>query len=392
MDEDQGKLLVVDDNEMNRDMLSRRLARRGYSVSTAEDGYKALEEIDAETFDVVLLDIMMPGIDGFEVLEKIRETRAAADLPVIMATAKEGSEDIVRALKMGANDYVTKPLDFPVVLARVQTQLSLKKSKEALVTAHARMKEDLEAAARFQHSLLPESPPDTDRATFAWLYEPCTELGGDSLSVFPIDDDHICMYLLDVSGHGVPSALLSVSVTYSLSARASLGSLITRLGKAGPQISAPKDVAGRLNELYPMASNNNHYFTLAFGILDLAERRVHCVTAGHPGPALVRPGQPGRILDTPNLPVGMIPGASYDDIVIDLSPGDRLYFYSDGLVEAANSVGEEFGKDRILAAAESSLEESLEQSLRVMVEQTTEWQGGKDFDDDLSILAVEIPV
>jgi sigma-B regulation protein RsbU (phosphoserine phosphatase) len=88
----------------------------------------------------------------------------------------------------------------------------------------------------------------------------------------------------------------------------------------------------------------------------------------------------------------MIPGASYDDIVIDLSPGDRLYFYSDGLVEAANSMGEEFGKERILAAAESSLEESLEQSLRVMVEQTTEWQGGKDFDDDLSILAVEIPV
>ncbi len=392
MDEDQGKLLVVDDNEMNRDMLSRRLARRGYSVSTAEDGYKALEEIAAETFDVVLLDIMMPGIDGFEVLEKIRETRAAADLPVIMATAKEGSEDIVRALKMGANDYVTKPLDFPVVLARVRTQVSLKKSKEALVTAHARMKEDLEAAARFQHPLLPESPPDTDRATFAWLYEPCTELGGDSLSVFPIDDDHICMYLLDVSGHGVPSALLSVSVTYSLSARASLGSLITRLGKAGPQISAPKDVAGRLNELYPMASNNNHYFTLAFGILDLAERRVHCVTAGHPGPALVRPGQPGRILDTPNLPVGMIPGASYDDIVIDLSPGDRLYFYSDGLVEAANSMGEEFGKERILAAAESSLEESLEQSLRVMVDRTIEWQGGKDFDDDLSILAVEIPV
>jgi sigma-B regulation protein RsbU (phosphoserine phosphatase) len=381
MDESQGKLLVVDDNEMNRDMLSRRLARRGYSVSTAEDGYKALELIDAETFDVVLLDIMMPGIDGFQVLEKIRETRAAADLPVIMATAKEGSEDIVRALKMGANDYVTKPLDFPVVLARVQTQLSLKKSKE-----------DLEAAARFQHSLLPESSPDTDKATFAWLYEPCTELGGDSLSVFPIDGDHICMYLLDVSGHGVPSALLSVSVTYSLSARASLGSLITRPGEAGHRISAPKDVAGRLNELYPMASNNNHYFTLAFGILDLVEKRLHCVTAGHPGPALVRPGQSGQIFDTPNLPVGMIAGASYDDIVIDLAPGDRLYFYSDGLVEAADSEGEEFGKDRILTAAEASLEQSLEQSLHTIVEQVTEWQGHKNFDDDLSILAVEIPV
>jgi len=118
-----GKLLVVDDNEMNRDMLSRRLSRRGHTVVMAENGQKALELIEQQSFDVILLDIMMPGISGIEVLEIIRRSYSASDLPVIMATAKADSEDVVAALKLGANDYVIKPLDFPIVLARVQAQL-----------------------------------------------------------------------------------------------------------------------------------------------------------------------------------------------------------------------------------------------------------------------------
>ena len=118
-----GKLLVVDDNEMNRDMLSRRLSRRGHTVVMADNGQKALELIEQQSFDVVLLDIMMPGISGIEVLEIIRRSYSASDLPVIMATAKADSEDVVAALKLGANDFVIKPLDFPIVLARVQAQL-----------------------------------------------------------------------------------------------------------------------------------------------------------------------------------------------------------------------------------------------------------------------------
>jgi len=124
------RLLVVDDNEMNRDMLSRRLIKQGYAVATAEDGYRALEMIAAERFDLVLLDIMMPGISGLEVLEKLRTQHSVADLPIIMATAKDQSEDTVQALGLGANDYVTKPIDFPVVIARVKTQLSLKHAVE----------------------------------------------------------------------------------------------------------------------------------------------------------------------------------------------------------------------------------------------------------------------
>jgi class 3 adenylate cyclase len=132
MDTAQGALLVVDDNEMNRDMLARRLGRRGYTVAVAADGYQALAMLEEQRFDLVLLDIMMPGISGLDVLKTIRARHSVAELPVIMATAKDQSSDIVEALQLGANDYVTKPLDFPVVLARAQTQLALKRAMEEI--------------------------------------------------------------------------------------------------------------------------------------------------------------------------------------------------------------------------------------------------------------------
>ena len=124
------RLLVVDDNEMNRDMLSRRLKSKGYAVEMAEDGQQALDMLGKEPFDLILLDVMMPGISGLDVLRAVRQTKSRADLPIIMATAKDQSDDIVEALKLGANDYVTKPIDFPVCLARVQSQLALKRAQD----------------------------------------------------------------------------------------------------------------------------------------------------------------------------------------------------------------------------------------------------------------------
>ena len=142
---DHGSLLVVDDNEINRDVLSRRLVQRGYHVAVAADGRQALEMLMTQPFDLVLLDIMMPGMSGFEVLTILREAHSAAELPVIMATASDQSRDIVAAMTLGANDYVTKPLDFPVVLARIRTQLSLKRAIQEI----QRLAEQLELRNRF---------------------------------------------------------------------------------------------------------------------------------------------------------------------------------------------------------------------------------------------------
>src|SRR5438093_1009517 len=205
------RILLIEDNEMNRDILSRRLARRGYQVEVAPDARTALQLLAGSAFDLVLLDVMMPEVDGFQVLGELRRTRSLAELPVIMATARDRSEDVVRALELGANDYVTKPLDFAVVHARVRTQLELQRARRALERANLRMRRDLEAGARIQRALIPQAAPALPGVAVAWAFEPCAELGGDIFDVFEFGDGWLGLYLLDVSGHGVPAALTSVT-------------------------------------------------------------------------------------------------------------------------------------------------------------------------------------
>ncbi len=261
----EGPLLVVDDDEMNRDMLSRRLRRRGHDVEVACDGAEALEKIAERQFDLVLLDVMMPGIDGLQVLEEVRRTQDMGDLPIIMATAKDESEDIVHALKLGANDYVTKPLDFPVVQARVRTQLALKRARRELEATRQRMKSDLLAAAKVQNALMPQSLPELDGASFAWRFLPCDELAGDILDVFWLGERRVGLYLLDVSGHGVPAALLSVTLNRILPHLEEASLLIDESSRPDENVLlSPARVAGRLNTRFPMNPETRQYFTITY--------------------------------------------------------------------------------------------------------------------------------
>ncbi len=160
---DSAHLLVVDDNENNRDMLSRRLRRQGFVVDVAEGGREALAKIEGSQIELVLLDVMMPGMSGIEVLKEIRITRSIEELPVIMATARSDSQDIIEALELKANDYVVKPIDFPVLLARVRTQLSLRRMAELkndfLRIASHDLKGPIHAILSSASLLMSELPP-----------------------------------------------------------------------------------------------------------------------------------------------------------------------------------------------------------------------------------------
>jgi len=391
-DEQSGTLLVVDDNEMNRDMLSRRLAKRGHQVLVAEDGHRALEMIDEHDFDVILLDIMMPGLDGYEVLEKIREQHGPVDLPVIMATAKDESQDIVRALNLGANDYVTKPFDFPVVRARVATQVALKKSQQALAKALARIKRNLDAAARIQQSFLPTEDPGFEGVRFAWKYEPCDELAGDTLNVIPLDDTHVAVYVLDVSGHGVASSLLSVALSRLMTRLTASDSILW--DEADDRPSTPSEVVDELARRFPYDIETGQYFTLAYGVLDVKRKQLTYTSAGHVPLILARPGSNAAQLDSTGPPVALVPSeimpSVYTESVVDLAPGDRLYLYSDGISEAANPEEEQFGEERLGELLTELLPQSLNDTLGLLVDRVRSWCGGADFDDDVTVLAIEI--
>src|SRR5215831_4326746 len=194
MNAESSSILIVDDEELNSEGLARRLQGRGFATTVAKSGREAIELLGGRRFDLVLLDIMMPGMTGLEVLKFLRRVDSLIDLPIIMVTARGESEDMVEALELGANDYVTKPLDFPVVLARIRTQLALRRAvsqvkelegkldahnrelraaTEGLAAAHDRHTRDLESAARVQRTFLPSVPPEVPGARFAWAFEPC---------------------------------------------------------------------------------------------------------------------------------------------------------------------------------------------------------------------------
>jgi sigma-B regulation protein RsbU (phosphoserine phosphatase) len=373
-------------------MLSRRLARKGHEVEVAEDGSRALEMIAQTEYDVVLLDIMMPGIDGYQVLENLREDHDSGDLPVIMATAKDASEDIVAALKLGANDYVTKPFDFPVVRARVATQLALKRSQQALAAAHARMKKDLEAAARIQQSFLPTEDPKIPGVLFSWRYEPCDELAGDTLNIVPLDDRYTAVYVLDVSGHGVPSSLMSVTLSRLMTRGAESDSILW--DEAEDRFSTPVEVMNELARRFPYDIETGQYFTLAYGVLDSADRKLHYASAGHVPLILVRPGAGPTQYGTTGPPVALVPESimpsEFEETVIQLEPGDRVYLYSDGIPEASDADDEQFGEDRLADTLYELLDADLDDSITSVVERVRTWSGEAGFDDDVTMLALEI--
>jgi sigma-B regulation protein RsbU (phosphoserine phosphatase) len=329
---------------------------------------------------------------GLQVLETVRRTYSVADLPIIMTTARDQRADVVRALELGANDYVTKPLDFPVVLARVHTQLSLKRAKRALETAHARMKTDLQAAAKLQRALMPRSLPAVDGARFAWRFQPCNELAGDILDIVQLDESSIGLYLLDVSGHGVQAALLSVTLSRVLSHMAD-GSVLrqeARDGRHSSPILRPAEVAEQLNRRFPMDATTNQYFTFLYGVLDLKTQTFHHASAGHPGPLHLHRGGEPTVLDASGFAIGWFPDVHYDEQSTSLSPGDRLYFYSDGVIEASNAKGEQFDRSRLIETLRQTHTASLEDSLDTLLNRVSSWCGDAGPADDISVVGIEI--
>jgi sigma-B regulation protein RsbU (phosphoserine phosphatase) len=302
-------LLLVDDDDLTRNLLARYLEKNGFAVRGLANGVEALACIENGGNTLVLLDILMDGLGGLELLSQVRQRYSATDLPIIMATSRDESQEVVEALKLGANDYVTKPFDFPVVLARVQTQLSLKRSVDQirsleqqlelqnaeLEAANRRMKQDLAAAARVQTALLPGTAPELPTTRFAWEFKPCKELAGDLLSIIPVDGHRVALYVLDVVDHGVAAALLAVMVNRVLG----------QLHLSEDRLAVPAEVAAHLNREFSWDPQTEQFFTLLYGVLETNTGEFRFVTAGHPGPIHLARGAQAQSLMRPGSPIGL---------------------------------------------------------------------------------------
>lgn len=275
------------------------------------------------------------------------------------------------------------------ITARKNAEEALRQATSELEAVNRRMKMELDRAARIQQALLPPDDQEFEGVRFCWRFRPCVELAGDGLNVIPLSGEKIAFYVIDVSGHGVAAALLSFTLNRWLS-------LLIGLDRAAPAatgesttIVSPAAVAHRLNRQFPMTDENPQYFTMLYGVLEQRSGDFRYVSAGHPGPILVPGSGEAVCLESQGFPVGLLPEASFQDQSLRLHPGDRLYLYTDGLAEAANAQGEEFGMGRFRSRLLVGRELSLPQSLDAVVCALDEWRGEEPLRDDVTLLALE---
>ena len=380
MTPEQKLILVVDDTPLNISVITGAL-KDTYRTKVATNGPKALAIAAAdEKPDLILLDVMMPEMDGYEVCRRLKADPTTREIPVIFLTAQTEAEDETRGFEVGAVDYVHKPFSPAVMKARVHTHLVLRETREKLAQQLLAIQKELETARLIQQSILPETVPQIVGLDIAARYVPMASVAGDFYDFIVVDDKHVGILVADVSGHGMPAALIASMLKIALAAQA---------GHADD----PARVLHGLNQAL-CGKFQHHYVTAAYVYVDMEKRTLKYAGAGHP-PLLMWGGASNGVREvTENgLFLGKFDFATYSSVEVPLALGDRGLLYTDGISETNNPQGVEFGTEyfrKFLAAEKNG---STDQFADGLLEELARWSArGKDedLDDDITMVAIHV--
>jgi sigma-B regulation protein RsbU (phosphoserine phosphatase) len=395
------RILIAEDERITRMTLARHLQGWGHEVTATEDGQQAWEQLEAGEFDIVITDWEMPRLSGVDLVRRIRATPRAAYTYLIILTSRSDKSDVVNGIEAGADDFVSKPFDREELRVRllageriVRLERTLTKQNDELRDANARIKSGLDAAARVQQSMLPRQNIVTDHVRTAWKYVPTDELAGDAVGLYLIDDRYLVAYVLDVSGHGVPAALLSVSAMHALEPVPEEASLIRDTKAAGElgTVQRPARVAFELNRRFRAGENDGRYLTMILCVLDTHTGRLHLTSAGHPPPFILRGSESIPVPEAGGFPIATVDDSEYEDAVVQLQPGDRLCLFSDGILEQFDGPGpdrNQFGDERLMPSLVDRRTLPIDQVVTGVVDDLSKWAGGETFTDDVSLVIVE---
>ncbi len=387
-DQNLGRILVVDDNEMNRDILMRHLERQGHQVTSSDSGAKALQMLTEEIYDLVLLDILMPGLNGYQVLEKMKADSVLREIPVIMISALDETDSVVHCISLGAEDYLPKSFDPILLKARISACLSKKhyrdqeqKYMKALLETQRQLERELAEAADYVKELLPK-PPLEGPFRADWIFQPSAKLGGDCFDYHWAEPGKLAVFLLDVSGHGIGAALLSVSVMNVLRSQ----------GLPHTDFTDPAAVLGSLNQHFQMENQNNMYFTIWYGVWTPATGELKFACAGSPPALLLAPdsnSEPAE-LGTPDMIVGVDSDYTYENRQVKVLPGSRLYLFSDGVYEVRKASGKMMAFRELTELLAHQARQGADSTVEAVLQQIRGIAGADHFDDDFSLLEVTL--
>lgn len=373
-------LLLVDDDAENIQVVHSML-KDDYKIRVAKSGAKALELASVEPLpDLILLDVIMPEIDGYEACSRLKADRKTRDIPVIFLTGKTDVADEALGFAVGAVDYIHKPFSPPIVTARVRTHLMLRDAHETVHQQLLTLNRELEMARQIQLSILPQQTPRIHGLEIEARYVPMNSVAGDFYDFLVVDDEHVGILIADVSGHGLPSALIASMLQTALAAQRA-------------NASDPAQVLSGLNRALCGKFLNNYYVTAAYLFVDMEHATVNYGGAAHP--PLVQWRSRTRCVDEcveNGLMLGPFSTATYSAVTFPLEEGDRIVLVTDGIIEAKDSSNEEFGMERLRQIVQSNHGLPIGRFSDTVIGEITRWCGqgfGASQSDDITLLAID---
>jgi phosphoserine phosphatase RsbU/P len=371
------RVLLVDDAKANLDILVEGL-KSDYKLSLALNGEMALQIAVRTPPDLVLLDIVMPGLDGYEVCRRLRQRPETAEVPIMFLSSLEEVQHKTRGFEAGANDYLTKPFEMLEVKARVRSLLKAKAYNDAVKEQIA---SELRIAREIQMGMLPHDFGEAERAygvEFGAVLEPAREVGGDLYGVCAAEPGRLVLFLGDVSGKGIPASMFMVRAI-------SLAQLLAR------EIADPERILARLNDELAADNPSGMFVTFLCGVYEPVSRRLALANAGHCRPVLLPAGEAPRwAVKNLGTALGFEPGFQFERTELTLREGDALICYTDGVSEAFNSQDECYGNERLLGEAGAFAGQSAPAMAAGLLQKVRAFAGSAPQSDDIAILALRV--
>ncbi len=366
-------ILIVDDNPANVEILQMRLAANDYEIITASDGEAGLALARDRQPDLILLDIMMPKMDGFEVCRRLKGDASLPFMPIIMVTAKTDSKDVVAGLEAGGDEYLTKPVDHAALVARVKSMLRIKSLHDTVLEQSAQLQAQLETATRIQSLFWPDIPELTGGSHIWAAAVPAAYVSGDLYDVIPVPDGSLLAYVADVSDKGVPAALVMAALSTKIRSEA----------RNKYEIDKLLEIVN--NSLYRLASEEGFFATIVIVRYWPDNGKTQIALAGHLQPMWIAESGIGNLPPLNGVSLGVAPDLRYEKKEIMLSAGESVLLFTDGIVEAENADNVLFGNDRLLDSIKRTKGPPWGKALLGSVRQ---WQGKAPISDDLTILEI----
>ena len=384
------KIVVADDDELMRVIMSAILTQAGYHPIEADNGSRALELLTEHHASILVCDLTMPGLDGNALTQQVRKTIRDRYIHIIMVTGRDQQAERKKAFDLGVDEFMGKPVDRTTLIARIKIAERLLKHEELLVeknrvllAAQRTIEQDLMDAARAQSLILPPAQVDLTCCSFYSAFVPSSYVSGDMFATFEISNGMTGFYAIDVSGHGVRAALLSVAIGHLLTAE-----YFERHSFTTERAPDPASLCRELNTRF-CDPESDQYFTMFCGIIDHVEDCLHFCHAAYPSPIIVSSSQPPRSIGTGGFPVGMFETAEFVSERTALAIDDTMVLFSDGALEAENAAKEPFGEDRLVQTISSALFLDAKSIPSAIICALTEWRGRGTLEDDLTVLVCQ---